>query len=248
MRTEKQKHLLYRMSLITLISTVELFISDLLHFHFDRNPGAVGTDFQISMEDLEAQGSISFEEARQRLIGSKIERELRGGPEKWIDLLRPHVSIEDVTLTMDMLIEVYQRRNLMVHNFGRVDSTYLKKVKQHLRENYGRGDVLDVPPEYLGKAIHLYEPDFILIAAQWWKKLAAKDEERPTTLERLAETHMQNERWEVAERLSKFMVQDKGVSERSRTEGLLNFWLSVKSRGRFEEIRKEVEKADFSAK
>ena len=38
------------------------------------------------------------------------------------------------------------------------------------------------------------------------------------------------------------------TSEKSQMYGQLNYWQSVKWQGRFEDVRKEVERADFSAK
>jgi hypothetical protein len=65
-KTEEQKALLYKSSLITLTSTVELFLSQLLHFYFDRFPDAVGADTKFfSLDDLKSLGSI--EDAKKHL-------------------------------------------------------------------------------------------------------------------------------------------------------------------------------------
>ena len=57
-----------------------------------------------------------------------------------------------------------------------------------------------------------------------------------------------NERWIIAEGLSCFQKGDKQTSEKSQIYGQLNYWQSVKWQGRFEEVCREVEQADFSAK
>ena len=248
-RIEKQKALLYKNSLVTLTSTVELFLSQLLHFYFDRFPEAVGAHEKFfSLDDLKALGSI--EDAKQHLIESEGEDVLRGSLEDWIRFLKERVNLSMgyLNAAKDNLIEVYQRRNLLIHNGGRVNSIYLSKVKRHLTESLARDEVLDVPPEYLSAAIELFELNFMLIGAELWKKLNPIDEERPTTLINIAFSHLLKERWRIAEGLSYFVMSDKQISERSQMIGQLNYWQSVKWQGRFEDIRKEVEQADFSAR
>ena len=248
-QTEKQKKLLYKSSLITLTSTVELFLSQLLHFYFDRFPDAVGADTKFfSLEDLKSLGSI--EDAKKHLIESKVESILRESLEEWIRFLKERVklSMGYMDPVKDRLIEVYQRRNLLIHNGGRVNSIYLAKVTPELRENISRDQLLGVKPKYLNRTLDLFELNFLLIAAELWKKLEPKDEERADTLTGIAYSHLLKERWQIAEGLSYFQMGDKQTSEKSQMYGQLNYWQSVKWQGRFEDVRKEVEQADFSAK
>ena len=248
-KTEKQKELLYKSSLINLTSTVELFLSQLLHFYFDRFPDAVGSETKFfSLDDLKSLGSI--EDAKKHLIESKVEAVLRESLEEWLRFWKERVklSMGYVDTVRDQLIEVYQRRNLLIHNGGRVNSIYLSKVAPGLRENMSRDQLLSVKPEYLNKTLDLFELNFVLIAAELWKRLDPKDEERPDTLTGIVYTHLLNERWDIAEGLSYFQMNDRQTSEKSQIYGQLNYWQSVKWQDRFEKVRQEVEQADFSAK
>src|SRR5258706_806350 len=122
-KTEKQKELLYKSSLINLTSTVELFLSQLLHFYFDRFPDAVGSEIKFfSLDDLKSLGSI--EDAKKHLIESKVEAVLRESLEDWLRFWKERVklSMGYMDTVRDQLIEVYQRRNLLIHNGGRVNS------------------------------------------------------------------------------------------------------------------------------
>ncbi|MGA9996017.1 MAG: hypothetical protein WBP93_11420, partial [Pyrinomonadaceae bacterium] len=96
--------------------------------------------------------------------------------------------------------------------------------------------------------LDLFELNFVLIAAELWKKLDPKDEERPNALTYIAYKHLLNERWGIAEGLSYFVTADRQTSEKSQMLGQLNYWQSVKWQGQFENIRKNIEQADFSAK
>jgi hypothetical protein len=64
----------------------------------------------------------------------------------------------------------------------------------------------------------------------------------------IAFDRLKQERWTVSEGLSFFTLNDKKMSERSLLVAQLNYWQSIKWRGRFELVQKEVEAADFSAK
>ena len=76
------------------------------------------------------------------------------------------------------LIEVFQRRNVIVHNNGIVHPFYLKKVDPALRLGITKGDRLGADSDYLTGAIDLVEMTFILIGAELWKKWQPEDADR----------------------------------------------------------------------
>ena len=137
----------------------------------------------------------------------------------------------------------------MVHNGGLADTVYMQKVPPDLRVGTKVGEVINVAPEYLARAIDLIETNFILIGAELWKKLAPADEQRSTVLIEIAFERLGTENWSVAEGLSFFVHKDKGVSERGRLVGQLNYWQALKWQGRFDDAdKKEMQETDFSAK
>ena len=93
-----------------------------------------------------------------------------------------------------------------------------------LRENIARDHLLSVKPKYLNRTLDLFELNFVLIAAELWKKLDPEYEERPDTLTRIAYSHLLEERWHIAEGLSYFQMSDKQTSEKSQIYGELNYW------------------------
>lgn len=247
-KTERQKELLYKSSLITLTSTSEWFFSELLQFYFEKFPEAVGADTKtFSLNDLKSLGSI--EDATKHLIEAKVGSILRESFANWLDFLKKEVKLpmDDIEKYKEDLVEVYQRRNLLVHNGGRVNSIYLSKVSPKFTSKVSKGNAIKVRPKYLNKAIDLFELTFTLVAAELWKKLDKTSEERPRTINEIAFSHLLNERWTVAEGLSSFMKDDAKTPEKSKLNGRINYWQSVKWQGRFDEIRGEVEQADFTA-
>lgn len=247
--TDYQEDLLYRSSLLNLISSLEWFLSQLLHFYFEQFPDAVGTrDKVFSIDDLKAFNTI--QDARQHLIDSKVEDILRESFEYWIKYLKERInlSMSYIEPYMAQMTEVYQRRNIIVHNGGRINSIYLSKVDPILAKTLNIGDKVEINSGYFNDTIDAFELCFMLIAAELWKKLKPEDEERSGTILDLAFNHISEERWKIGEGLSLFLIQDKLMPESRRLRGQVNYWQSLKWQDRFEEIRSEVENADFSAK
>src|SRR5690606_32768666 len=115
--------------LISLVSTVEWFFSQILHYYYDKFPDSSGIKNKtLTLDDLKNFGSIN--DAEKFLIENKIEEILRGSIKDWFKILK-----DDLKLGLgykdqyeDELVEIYQRRNLLVHNGGVVNAIYLSKV------------------------------------------------------------------------------------------------------------------------
>ncbi len=245
----KHKALLYRSSLISLVSSAEWFLSQVIRAYFDKVPGASGAEGKtLTLEDLRSLGSV--EDARKYLTDLRIDEIMWGSFDDWIKFLTGTVKLSASYLGPHRaaLVEVFQRRNVMVHNNGIVHSSYLKRVDPSLRKNISPGDSLSVSPVYLEKAIDLVERNFVLFAAELWKRLSPDDGERAKVMNEVAFERLKADRWLVSEGLSFFTLNDKKIPEQDRLIAQLNYWQSVKWQGGFDSVRKEVEGSDFSAK
>lgn len=241
--------LLYNGSLMNLVSHVELFFADVIHFYLDRFPGCLReSEKQFSLEDLDSFDSI--EDARQYLIQRKVEGVLHGSFEDWIDFLRKRANLSMSYLDddMDKLVESFQRRNLVVHAGNRVNQTYISNVTGSFAENVEIGERLRVDREYLDDRIDLLEKNCLLIGFELWKQLDLEDENRAYELVKLSFEHLKRSRFGIAESLSYFLFNDKAQTEPLRLIGKINYWLSLKRQGRWSEVRQDAENADFSAK
>lgn len=248
-RQNYHEELLYGNALVSLVSAAESFLARLLHLYFYRQPGTLGLKEKVfSLEDLQRFGSV--EDAKSHLIDSRVEDVLRASLEDWITFFKTRVGLSMGYFEphKDRLVEVAQRRNILVHNGGILNSIYMSRVSPELASRHKVGGRIYVSRNYLEEAISLVEQNFVLVGAELWKKLAPSDEGRADVLIDLAVEHLRAERWRVAEGFSYFTHADKGLSERTTLVGTVNYWLSLKSQKRFEDIRSEIEAADFSAK
>lgn len=242
--------LLYRNSLITLISTVEWFFSELLHIYYDKFPEINGSsEKQFSIEDLKSFQSI--DDARKYLIDKKIEGILRSSFKEWIDFLKTRIKLSMGYLkdSLDLCLETCERRNLLVHNNGIVNSIYLAKVNKNLTKEIKIGDTIEIDKSYLFERIDLFEHNCLLIAGELWKKISPNDSTRANILNDAAYECMLKKRWKISEGLCKFVMNDKKTKEIIQVYGKLNYWLSLKRQNKWTpEIEKEIQTQDFSAK
>jgi hypothetical protein len=241
--------LLYRSSLISLISSAEWFLSQVLRKYFEVHPEAAGIkEKTLTLEELNQLGSIA--DARNHLVNLRVDEIMWGGLEDWLKFLSSTVGLSMSYLTpyKAELAEIFLRRNVIIHNNGVVHPTYIAKVDKSLREKIKIGQDLVVSPKYLQNAIDIVELAFILIAAELWKKLSPKDTDRGSVLTDVVIQRLSEERWRIGEGLSIFTMQDKQLTEEIQLIGKLNYWQSLKWQNRFDAVHGEVQEADFSAK
>lgn len=244
-----RKAALYCNSLISLVSSVEWFLAQLIHKHYKENPGIVGSkEKQFNLDELSAFDSM--EDARNFLIEKTVESVLRGSVQEWLEFLKSKLklSMGYIDEHKAHLIEATQRRNLLVHNGGVVNRIYLANYPKDYGEPPKIGENIQVSYDYLYKTISIFERCFLLIAAELWKKVDANNKDRGKLLINLAFEHLVSERYDIAESLSLFTTKDKTLQESDQLYAKINFWISKKYGNSFEDIRQDIEKEDFSAK
>jgi len=229
------------------MSNVEWFFSEILHAYFSSYPAATETEEKtLSLEDLNRFGGI--EEARDYVIEKKVEHIMRGSFQDWIDTLKkkPKLTMSYLDPVIDKINEVQRRRNLLVHNDGIVNRIYLSDLSDELREGLNIGDNITVELDYLNSSIELFELNCILIGAELWKKISPSDEKRAGLLHKLTYGNLEKKRWKIAEGLSYFCIKDAKMTQLYKKLAKLNYWLSIKRQGRWEEVVKEAESEDFT--
>lgn len=239
--------LLYKNSLISLLSSVEWFFAQILHYYYDKYPTASGINKkELTFENLKTFETIN--DAQNYLIEEKIESILRGNIESWFEHLKKDLKLSMGYLSDNLkeLIEISQRRNLIVHNGGVINSIYLTKVDESLIKGIKINDPLSINKLYLEKSISKLQVTFILIASELWKNLDSDHEERGTILGNIVYDNLLNKRWDIAQSLSIFITKDAKLPQMDKTVAQFNLWLCKKRLGKKDEVIKEVDKVDFS--
>lgn len=248
-RVSNHIELLYKNSFISLLSTVEWFFSQILHFNYDKFPESAGIQKKtMTLSDLKTFGTI--EDAEKFLIDTKIEEILRGNLDSWFSILKSdlNLSLGYIDPIKDELIEIYQRRNLFVHNGGIVNSIYISKVAEKYRKGVMLNDRLVIDKQYLDNAICKLQKAFLLIASELWKNLDKSDKSRGEVLTEIVYENLVKERWDICEGLTYFIIKDSELEVTVKLVAQLNFWLCKKELNQYDSIKKEIEKVEFSDK
>ena len=249
----RSKHL-YEVSLISLISSVEWFLSQILHSHFKNYPRLVTANSQkpFTYSDLEKFNTL--DDAKQFLIDQKVDEIIRSDFKSWIDFLKMTLKLDlsFCELSLNFAEEVFQRRNLLVHNNGIVNNIYLNKTSSEVLQKFKlkKGSVVTIDNKYLQDSINMLESIFLCIGSIMWRKQLKEDGEISVyfeTINKLAYNHMKEGRFEISEKVYFFLESDKEISIHDELMAKVNKWISIKQQGRFNEIKQDIVDSDFSA-
>ena len=239
---------LYEISLISLISNVELFISKVLHVNFQMYPKAVTekTEKQFSYEDLASFDSI--DDAKSHLITKEIDKILREGFKDWINYFDKKLKLKMpfIKSNLEKVYEYFLRRNLLVHNGGKVNSVYSNSLLDKSTSKVKIGEKLNVTEEYLEEAINSCELAFILLAAELRSKGSLDKETEFTVINNIAFEHLENEKYAIAEGLCEYLYKNNACGQANQWVARINYWQSLKWQNRISEVKEEIIKADLS--
>jgi len=158
-RTEK----IYRNALIDSISCFENYLSFLVYNVYIDKPEILKNIFGDETEKREIKliniilESDDKEQMIERIIEEKIRSMLYGNPSDFFikDKARLHLKeyFETNRKELNSYIEINARRNIFIHNKGRVDSKYLSEVGKVFTPLYNKNQVAKLDIEYIKKTI-----------------------------------------------------------------------------------------------
>jgi hypothetical protein len=245
----KQVRLLRESALMALVSRTEWFVAQLISLYLRKHPEASGaTEPFFSLEMLASLGNVS--DAREMLIEHRVEALMRQSFEEWLKFFRekPKLGMSYMDDLKESIVEIFKRRNLIVHNGGRISQRYISEVSDRVRKDLKLGDTIEITTDYLESATNVLEQGLLLLSAELWKKLDASNEARATLLLEVSVARLAQRRWDVARGLSRFVMNDKNEPEATQLRAKINYWQSFKWPGEYDKIRNEVESSDFTAK
>jgi len=146
-------HVLMASLLTTAIADFEVFVSRLITAVLDARPQILnesGRTFTLA----EVRRFDSIADVEDAAIADYVDGQMSGGYEAWAEwLLKRGVKVDGVTREIEpRLIEAFQRRHVLVHSGGHVDSGYVNKVKS---TPYKSGDPIVVEAQYLDRTLAL---------------------------------------------------------------------------------------------
>lgn len=172
-------NILLQSALINGIAFLELAVSRLLTHLLTNHPESARIgDKQLRLDEIRSLGSL--EEAEKYLIDQEVERLMFGGLATWLDYFKKQIklTLNEYGKFHDHLVELFQRRHLVVHNGGIVNSLYLRKVHPRFTEELAVGDRLQIDRDYIDRAITVLEVAGAYFILEMWKKAEKVSRER----------------------------------------------------------------------
>lgn len=232
---------LFEALLIVLVSDIEVFIGQLCRLLGKVDPAPLmGEDATFSWREVSQHKSI--EEFRDTVVEQRVNKVLRGSAKEWISHLeRKHKLKLSNSVQDKCFYEIFERRHLVVHAEGRASASYLDEYGEY-SDITEVGERLFVDQEYLkDSADLLFGAAYSLVASAGAK---VTDPERYSRVEsQLVDVPyrlLQESRLSLVSRICKEYKDTKFRKDEHKLIMSVNYWLSLKLVGRFDECKSEV--------
>ncbi len=168
----KQGPILRRGALISLLSCFETLVAQLVREFYRQYPEAFPAESKsLTLANLKEIGSI--EDAESYLIDTEIDSILRGNVISQIGyFVKPiKIDIRPIEKFIDNLVEISQRRNILVHNDGIINKHYLSKTPPSLiSKEAEEGNVINVDQDYISEASNTVYVIGLIMIQQCFRK------------------------------------------------------------------------------
>lgn len=234
-------------SLMMLVIKYEEAINRLFRYLINIYPSAYLNKKTICYSEIN-DIDIDIKTIKNYLVKNEVEEIMRLSVSDWYKLLEQNhkVTFNSFENYFNEFKEIYYRRNIIVHNNGIVNKTYLQYVDDSVKKDIKLGDEIHVNKEYLEKAFNL---TFIIIYGTFIETLkpCTNKKNAMTVMFDLGFQHMLKNEWEV----SKFIFYNlQRIRDQDACDIMLNkvnYWISIKNSIGIEGIKDEIEKFDVSA-
>ena len=239
---------------VSLINLFEDFILKLIRETFKLEPAILR-----SQEKSYSYSAISKFKSQKSFEEFLIEREVENIMLKshsqrfdWIEERLNKKFIKKLK-TWPEFIEVTERRNLLVHNDGKVTEEYLKVCKENrvrFKEKINTGEVLAPNPQYVRKAHDcLYEMAVIVVQELWRKYLKTNIKSADYSLDMICDNLISSEEFVLADRILDYATEkiEKYSTEEIENSFIINRALSKKLNGKSQAAEKIIGEKDWSS-
>lgn len=237
---------------VSLISQYDAFLNRLLSIIYNIRPEYLNnSERNISYSQL-----VDFKElsqAREFIIEKEIETILRKNHSEHFEYLENKIGIplrKNLPI-WKTFIEITERRNILVHNDGKVSNQYLKVLKDN---NYPTGelkrnDKLTVSPEYFNEAYEcLYEISVKLTHTIWRKLLKDDLKEADRKLNDICYELISSHQFKLSDILLNFACNQKNhFNEALKNVFIINKSLSQYLQNNKEKATQIIDGKDWSA-
>lgn len=245
--------------LFNLVSYLEQSFSDMCHSILRAHPQILSLNEKMLTFD-EISKFSNLEEAKGFLISEEIEKLLFKPLSSFLDFFEKTLfKIEFPNLKVFKLeiIEIKERRNLLIHNGGIVNTKYINCVDNTLQEKYKIeiGKKIELGKKYLQESIDKFELiglEILFLGALKFQKAEEKESVIWLINRIIYDTFVgKNAKFFLGESLSRFALSKdckKYLNQQQQDYFQLNYWQILKKQNKLDLFKKETEQYDTSSK
>lgn len=239
----EQPEILKDSVLIMLLIKYENIISEIYKKLLKSFPNAYLKEKSITYSELILMNS-NIDEIKKAFIESEIDEFMRRPLKEWYVIFeQKHKLNFEFGEEFEYFKEIYYRRNIVVHNKGFANSSYISGVAEKYKCDLGTR--LKPTEEYLQNA---FDCTRIVLVETFLgiTKLAEDKEDIISNMFLLGYDYMQKGKWKVSKYIFNALNRLEEQSDADRWCNTVNYYISCKNMEGTDSIRKEVEKMDTS--
>lgn len=229
-------------TLIMLLIRFEEFIADFFKSLYLYFPAKYLDGQSITFSEI---SQLGVEEVKKNIVNREIDLLMRKSYTEWFKIIEEHkITLLECEKEIDALKEIYARRNILVHNSGIVNSSYLNNVKNSAHKT---GDRLNADREYLENAFNIVKKIINVIFIKTKKLNKCSASEILDEAFAVGYSEMNNEHFVVSAKIFDVLRNDREQKTNDKLMSTVNYWLSMKEVCGLENLREDIENWDTSA-
>lgn len=229
-------------TLIMLITRFEEFISEFIEIIYKKYPQKYLDDQKIAFSEI---ANSNVESIREKIISREIEAVMRENYSAWFKLFEEHkFNFDSCNKEYEVLKELYARRNILVHNSGYVNESYIKSVTQ---TQYVCGDRLYADEEYLINAFNSIKTIIFCIFIQG---VRLEKEDKNTHIDNIfsvAFDELCSRNYATCETVFYSLYNCPFVDEKIKYMAKVNYWIAKINNSGLDSVKEEIMNLDVSA-
>lgn len=231
-------------ALISLLIRFESFLTDYFEWLVKKYPNKYLNEKSIRYSELI---KFDFENLKKELSLEAANSIMSQPLDEWLRVIKSHkFDLSTLSMYLEQFTEIYYRRNVIVHNKGKVNRQYLTGIKKDESE-HPLGEKLLTNRQYVMNAFNV---SMVIVYGLLYASLKGNKDDEPEYLEFLFSSgfdHMMENDWIISGYIFELLIKDDAQDKITSTLCQINYWISCKNMGHFKDIKEEIERKDFSA-
>lgn len=244
---EKARQMLYihnNNAIISLLIRFENFFTDYFEWLISKFPNKYLNEKSIKYAELL---KYDFENLKKELSTEAANAIMSQPLGDWIKIIKSHkFDIQSLASYLNDFAEIYYRRNIIVHNNGKVNRQYLTGTKC-TEADHPLGEKLVTNKPYV---LNAFDVSMVIVYGLLFASIKGQQDEKEEYLDFLFSSgfdHMMDADWNVSAYIFDLLKSDTTQTEHTLALSQINYWISLKNLGRFSEIKEEILSKDYSA-